>query len=109
MKIDLFKIDKFIIADENGKWLDGFELSSAVKINNRTLVLCRKQANGVEQSESNCNTLQVSKRCSHCLNRKNRPNAAHRYELNQCQISGNNLTDIENHSCEHYKPIPNVC
>ena len=51
----------------------------------------------------------VSKCCSHCLYRKYRPNAKHRYELNQCQISGHNLTDVENHSCEHYKPIPNVC
>lgn len=51
----------------------------------------------------------VSKRCSHCLYRKYRPNAKHRYELNQCQISGHNLTDVENHSCEHYKPISNVC
>ena len=51
----------------------------------------------------------VSKRCSHCLYRKYRPNARYRYETNQCQISGHNLTDVENYSCEHYKPIPNVC
>lgn len=51
----------------------------------------------------------VSKRCSNCLYRKYRPNAKHKYELNECQISGHNLTDVENYSCEHYKPIPNVC
>lgn len=51
----------------------------------------------------------VSKRCSHCLYRKYRPNARYKYETNRCQISGYNLTDVENHSCEHYKPIHNVC
>lgn len=60
-------------------------------------------------SKNNAVLSLVSKRCSHCLYRKCRPNAKHRYELNQCQISGHNLTDVENHNCEHYKPILNVC
>lgn len=51
----------------------------------------------------------VSKQCLHCLYRKYRPNAKHKYEQNQCQISKHNLTDIENYSCEHYKKTPNVC
>jgi len=51
----------------------------------------------------------VNNRCSHCLYRKYTSKARHKHEINQCQISGDILTDVENNSCEHYKPIKNVC